>query len=133
VRVVLDANVLVAAAISPKGVPSELIRRWADGGFDLIVSEQLLGEVGCAFRSPKIRGRLSDEDAREIVSGLREEATHVADVVQPQRRTADPHDDYLVALAEAHGAVLVSGDRHLLELADRFPILSPRDFLNELE
>jgi predicted nucleic acid-binding protein len=45
-------------------------------------------------------------------------------------RCADPDDDYLIALAHDRGAVLVSGDGHLLELAGRgAPILSPADVL----
>ncbi len=49
--------------------------------------------------------------------------------------TADPDDDYLVALARAAGAdYLVSGDRHLLELTDpEPPVLTPREFLALLE
>jgi predicted nucleic acid-binding protein len=50
----------------------------------------------------------------------------------PARRSADPGDDYLVALAEAGRAVLVSGDRHLHALAGELPILAPRAFLGEL-
>jgi predicted nucleic acid-binding protein len=48
-------------------------------------------------------------------------------------RSADPGDDYLLALAESEKAIVASGDRHLLELADRFPIRSPRGFLDMLE
>ena len=47
----------------------------------------------------------------------------------PPMRSADPDDDYLIALAHGNRAALVSGDSHLLDLADRAPILSPADFL----
>jgi predicted nucleic acid-binding protein len=42
----------------------------------------------------------------------------------------DPDDDYLVALARAGAAdYLVSGDRHLLGMADpEPPVLTPRQF-----
>jgi predicted nucleic acid-binding protein len=45
----------------------------------------------------------------------------------------DPGDAYLVALAQAEGAALVSGDRHLLDLAGEQPIYSPRAFLEILD
>jgi predicted nucleic acid-binding protein len=48
------------------------------------------------------------------------------------RHSADPGDDYLLALAEAERAVLVSGDRHLHALAGQLPILAPRAFLDQL-
>lgn len=38
----------------------------------------------------------------------------------------------MLALAEAERAVLVSGDQHLLALADAFPIRTARAFLDEL-
>ena len=42
-------------------------------------------------------------------------------------------DDYLIALAAQERAALVSGDRHLLELAAELPIYAPADFLSVLD
>jgi predicted nucleic acid-binding protein len=47
-------------------------------------------------------------------------------------RSADSGDDYLIALASSQSAALVSGDKHLLNLADQMPAFSPRQFLNLL-
>jgi predicted nucleic acid-binding protein len=44
-------------------------------------------------------------------------------------RSADPDDDYLIALAAEHRAALVSGDRHLLDLRGSIPAFSPAEFL----
>ena len=44
-------------------------------------------------------------------------------------RSADPDDDYLIALAQSQNAVLVSGDKHLLEIGGGAPILAPADLL----
>ncbi|MGH8909747.1 MAG: hypothetical protein ACRD0K_25460 [Egibacteraceae bacterium] len=49
--------------------------------------------------------------------------------------TADPDDDYLVALAAAaHAALLVSGDHHLTDLKcfGDVRIVTPRGFFEEL-
>lgn len=44
--------------------------------------------------------------------------------------TQDPKDDYLVVLAQtAEAFALVSGDRHVLELDIRPPVLTPRELL----
>lgn len=43
-------------------------------------------------------------------------------------RSRDPDDDYLIALASAERAALVSGDRHLLALDHEIPVFSPRAF-----
>jgi predicted nucleic acid-binding protein len=61
-------------------------------------------------------------------------ATAVPDPPPIAGLTPDPGDDYLVVLARASGAkILVSGDRHLVDLeAPTPPVLSPREFLEFL-
>jgi predicted nucleic acid-binding protein len=108
------------------------MRRWDAGEFELIVSEGLLAELEQALGTPKIGARVDSSRARRFVAGLRAEATLASDPAVVAERSADPADDYLIALAEAEQAVLVSGDRHLLDLADRFPIQTPRAFLDSL-
>jgi predicted nucleic acid-binding protein len=47
----------------------------------------------------------------------------------PPVRSKDSEDDYLIALASAYRAVLVSGDNHLIAAADAIPVFAPREFL----
>jgi predicted nucleic acid-binding protein len=47
----------------------------------------------------------------------------------PPRRSQDPDDDYLIALAASHKSALVSGDQHLLALTKELPVYSPRELL----
>jgi uncharacterized protein len=132
VRAVLDPNVLISALLSPRGAPAHLIARWRTGDFDLVVSNRVLVELRRALRYPRLRARISPEEADEFVVGLRELAVVARDPRTPPRRSVDPGDDYLLALAESQGAVLVSGDRHPLDLAAELPVRSPRDFLRSL-
>ena len=44
-------------------------------------------------------------------------------------RAADPDDDHLVALAADYRAMLVSGEHHLLALAEDIPVFTPAGFL----
>lgn len=131
-RAVLDANVLVAAALSPNGAPAACLRAHADGRFDLIVSERLLGEVETVLARPKLRRYLALDEAGRFASALRRVATLCVDPeVAPSSRSPDPQDDYLIVLAESQSAhVLVSGDRHLLgSTVQGLRILAPRPFL----
>lgn len=132
-RAVLDPNVLIAAALSRTGAPARLLARWLAGEFELVDSDQLLAELERALAYPKLRKSIPVEQANELVRLLRENTTHAADPPNPQARSHDPGDDYLLALAEDTRAVLVSGDQHLLALADRFPVRSPRHFLEALD
>lgn len=132
-RAVLDPNVLIAALLSPGGTPATLIVRWLAGDFELVVSDHLLEELSRVLAYPKIRARISEEDTTEFVERMRANAELANDPPKPQPRSADSGDDYLIALAEAAHALLVSGDKHLLDLADAFPILTPREFADTLE
>ena len=130
----LDPNVLVSAALSAKGSPAELVRRWLDGRFELVASEALLEELRRVLAYPKIQARVPAEDAESLLDLIGAEASLGADPSQaPPVRPDDPDDVYLVALAVAEGAALVSGDRHLLDLAGELPSYSPAEFLQRLD
>jgi putative PIN family toxin of toxin-antitoxin system len=132
VRAVLDPNILVAALLSRSGTPARIISRWLGGEFELVVSETLLAELDRALAYPKLRDRVSADEAGAFVELLRRGALLATDPAEPPLRSADPGDDYLLALAENARAVLVSGDRHLLALADELPIQTARSFLANL-
>ncbi len=84
---------------------------------------------------PKFRSYASEDETRRFVAIIRDLASIAPDPPAQRGLTADPHDDYLVALARAtHASVLVSGDRHLLDLvAPEPPVLSPRAFVTRLD
>jgi uncharacterized protein len=132
VRAVLDPNVLISALLSQRGAPAQILVRWLRGEFELVASEALLAELGRALAYPKLVARISANDAAEFVDLLRESAAVAPDPTEPPSRSTDRGDDYLLALAEQERALLVSGDQHLLNLTDRFPIVTPRAFLDTL-
>ena len=137
-RAVLDANVIISALLSRSGSPAVVLRAWQDGQFELIFSPLLLAELERAFAYPKLRRRISAEEAEAVIDWLRHAATVAPDPDEPPpTRSRDPGDDYLLALAAAENALLVSGDEHLLSLegplARRLPIHSPAAFLELLE
>ena len=134
-RVVLDPGVLIAALISAKGAPRALLRAWMDGAFELLISPNLLAELGRVLDRPKFRRYASEREARAYVAFLQRFATVCADVESPARLSADPGDDYLLALARSQSAdFLVSGDPDLCMLKNTAPpVLTPRALLNRLK
>lgn len=129
-RAVLDPNVLISALLAPAGKPAAILRAWSAGAFELVASPLLLAELARALAYPKLHARIPDSEATAVVEWLRRSATVVPDPDEPPTRASeDPGDDYLIALAEHERAALVSGDRHLLELARDLPIYAPADFL----
>jgi len=133
VRAVLDPNVLISALLSPGGSPAKVLRAWIAGHYELIVSPLLLAELERALAYPKLRKRIDAEDARAVVAWLSGSATMSADPDGPSPiPSPDPDDDYLITLAAAQAALLVSGDAHLLGLAGRLPVVTAAAFLAQL-
>jgi putative PIN family toxin of toxin-antitoxin system len=129
-RAVLDVNVLISALLSPTGTPARVVAGWQQGHFDLIVSPQLLAELERALAYPKLHLHIAADEAAEFVDLLLRGAMVERDPAEPPEiRSADAGDDYLIALAAASGAVLVSGDDHLLSLGIDLPIYSPARFV----
>jgi predicted nucleic acid-binding protein len=111
--VVPDPGVLISAAISEKGAPWEVLRRWMAGEFDLVVSPRLLHKLQSVLARGKFHRYLTYEDATEYVSWLHHEAEVVRDPAESVVRgavEADPDDEYLVGLAGTLGG----GDSYLL-------------------
>jgi uncharacterized protein len=133
VRAVLDPNVVISALLSPEGAPARTLLAWQRGLFELIVSTALLAELERALAYPKLRSRIDPQTATELIEWLTRNATVVEDPAEVPPRSADPGDDYLLALAAAERAILVSGDKHLLALAQQLPILPPARFLELIE
>lgn len=131
-RAVLDPSILIAALLSPTGAPAQLVGRWLAGEFELVVSEASLAELERALAYPKLRPRVSAEEAAELLDLLRDDAVHAPDPANPPRRSPDPGDDALLALAESERALLVTGDEHLLALAHDFPIRTARALVDQL-
>ena len=132
-KAVLDPNVLISALLAPGGAPARALLAWLHGSYELVVSPLLLAELERALAYPKLRARVRSEEASELLDLLRRHGELVPDPGAAFRiRSPDPGDDYLIALAAASGALLVSGDGHLLTLADQLPVCSPAAFLTKI-
>jgi putative PIN family toxin of toxin-antitoxin system len=130
-RLVIDANVLASGAVDPQGEspPSLLFRELGGSRFEAIVCPELLVEVDQTLRKPYFLNRLGDAIVSDLVMGIAEEATVLADPTDTLRLLRDPDDDYLVALARDAGAeMIVSGDKDLLDHPGlEPPVLIARD------
>ena len=132
-RAVLDPNVIISATLSPGGSPTRVLHLWLDGAYEFVCSPLLLDELATALTYPKLRKHIDPDEADELLDLLRRTALSVDDPKTYEGvSSADPEDDYLIALAEKSRSVLVSGDRDLLALSEQIPVYSPRGFVDLL-
>jgi putative PIN family toxin of toxin-antitoxin system len=105
-RVVVDPNVFVSAAISPAGMPGQLVRSGFGGRFRFVVCSHLVRELDRVLQRSSFRRYLSLEDVRELVETVEDVADVEPDPEAVVQVSRDPDDD-LLALAIAAGADLV--------------------------
>jgi putative PIN family toxin of toxin-antitoxin system len=137
-RVVVDTNVLVSSFLSETGPPAELFEHYAQGKFALMASQQIRNEYAEVLVRPgmlKVHGWEPDRILQAIDRLLRT-AIEVSPSMRLPGVTADPKDDKFVECAIEGGAdMIVSGDKHLLELGsyEGIQIVAPAVFVTYLE
>jgi putative PIN family toxin of toxin-antitoxin system len=137
IRAVLDTNVIVSGILSEEGVPGRILKTWLEDRFHLVTSRAILEELRRVLRYPKIRGRhgWSDAHVLEFVEDITRLAILVPGVLRLAIVAEDPSDDrYLECAVEGEAGYVMSGDRHLIGLAqyEGVEIIPPRAFLDLL-
>lgn len=132
-RVVLDTNTLVSALITSDTPPHRIYEAWRQGRLELLCCAAQLHEVCEVTRRVAVRLRIRPAEAGRMVNDLRALSRWV-DELPAVRRSPDPADDYLLALAQAGAAqAIVTGDKSgLLALARHAgaEIVSARAFVD---
>jgi putative PIN family toxin of toxin-antitoxin system len=113
-RVVLDTNVLVSALIKG-GKPRRLLKVLTDSRHKLIISEPIIEEFSRVTADEKIRKYVNDEDVAAFLGTLVIKAIFVP-LESRVRVFNNADDDVLSTAKEGHTDLLITGDRHMLEL-----------------
>ena len=131
-RVVLDTNILVSALITKGTPPDQLYRAWLRNELELVTSAAQIDEVTDVLARPRLRRYVDSDEAAQMIAAIHQHATVLSEV-PVARRSPDPKDDPILAVAVAGDvALVVSGDRgHMLALGDveGIPIRSAREAL----
>ncbi|WP_307782761.1 putative toxin-antitoxin system toxin component, PIN family [Tenggerimyces flavus] len=124
----MDPNVWISALINPRGVPAQVVQLVMAGDIVPLVTAELLNELGGVLQRPKFRRWIKLEDAVAFVDALRLHSETV-ETAPPTQTTRDPKDVYLVAMSEASGAQIITGDADLLDAELQPPAVTPQQFL----
>lgn len=129
-KVVMDTNVFVSGVFF-SGPPYQILSAWQSGGFELVVSQEILDEYQ---RVGKILGEERPKiDLNPILNFVIEHAKVYKPAKLNEPVCEDPDDDKFFACALASGSkVIVSGDKHLLKVSgyEGIEVLKPREFVD---
>ncbi len=135
IRAVIDTNVVLSGLIKPGSVPGQVLRAWRNGSFRLVLSEFLIEEIAVVLARPKMQVLVPWSAAQidRFVTELRA----FCDVVEPAalsfKYPRDPDDiPVLATLIASEADILVTVDRDLLALRDKYPVETPAEFVRRL-
>jgi putative PIN family toxin of toxin-antitoxin system len=126
--VVLDANVLISGVAYPKSIPGRIVDAWRRGGLDVVLSHYILDEMG------RVLPRLSaNRRTQREIRNLADSFLALAEIVVPDSEIEpalrDPADQQILGTLRASKAdYLITGDKDLLALAGKHPIITPVAF-----
>jgi uncharacterized protein len=130
-RVVLDTNVFISAFNWKGGIAEKIYYSAITGNFALLISPAIIREI-----AGKLRNKFNWEEMK-IKTKLKE-LIRKAEIIQPETRICviddEPDNRILECAAEGKADLIVSGDRHLLNLKKygEIPIIRTADFMHTI-
>lgn len=130
---VLDTNVLLSGIAYPGSVPGRILAAWRHGSVDVLLSAFILAELQRVLPRLAHRHGLTPAEIDDLVDALSIQAEIVEPQpgVEPDLRDEDDQSvlgTLLAALKTSDADYLITGDKDLLALADRHPIVTPAEF-----
>lgn len=134
-RTVMDTNVLISGILW-RGVPFQLLRWAEESHLRIYTSLEILGEVYRVLHYPKFQQYIDNQQASpgELFTKIASLCTVVQGDQVVKGVCSDADDEKFLSCAlVANVAVLVSGDKHLLDLKKyrSIHILTAREFYKE--
>jgi putative PIN family toxin of toxin-antitoxin system len=133
IKVVIDTNIFISALLGSKNC-KEIRDKFVEAVFDIVISEEMFGELMDAIREPKFENLIKDEDIKELRELLEKDAFWII----PEEKVficRDIEDNIVLECALA-GKVdfIVTGDKDLLSLKKfkSILIITPKKFIKLL-
>ncbi|PIT72571.1 putative toxin-antitoxin system toxin component, PIN family [Limnohabitans sp. JirII-31] len=129
-KLVIDTNVLISAALSTQGAPAKLVQL-ALAKHRLVFSQATFDELRTRLYRPKFDRFISLESRERLLHDFNA-CAHWVEIGVPGLYCRDRDDDKMVETAlQASAAALISGDKDLLDMVaiPGLQVLSPQQAL----
>lgn len=135
IRVVMDTNVIVSAALSQEGNPALIMRLFLLDEIKNSITPEIIAEVREVLERPKITKKTSPIEREFILKAMEEFSEKINPGLTFDEVKEDPDDNKILECAVAAAAkFIISGDEHLLKLIEfrGIKIVSPAEFVKIL-
>jgi putative PIN family toxin of toxin-antitoxin system len=132
-RVVLDTNVLLSGIAYPASVPGKIMSAWRHGSVEVLLSVYILDVLRRVLPRLANRHGLTSAEIEDLVDALSLQAEVIEPLPVAEADLRDIDDQpvlgtLLAALNTSAVDYLITGDKDLLVLAERYPIVTPANF-----
>jgi len=132
-RVVLDTNVLLSGIAFPGSIPGKIMSAWRLGSLEVVLSDFILNELRRVLPRLNHRHGLTSAEIDDLLDILSIQAEVLEPHVPDEQSLRDVNDlpvlgTLLAAVQVGSVNYLITGDKDLLVLGDRYPVISPADF-----
>lgn len=135
-RLVLDTNVLLSGIAYPASIPGKIVTAWRHGSVEVVLSAFILDELRRVLPRLANRHGMTDAEMDDLIDILALQAEIIAPLLGVVDEASKPRDANdlpilatLLAARDSGGAdYLITGDKDLLALAGRYPIIIPASF-----
>ncbi|MDO8465503.1 MAG: putative toxin-antitoxin system toxin component, PIN family [Gallionella sp.] len=129
----LDTNVLLSGIAYPASVPGKVMSAWRHGSIDVLLSAYILDELRRVLPRLANRHGLTLAEIEDLVDALSIQAEVIEPLscAEPDLRDVDDLPvlgTLLAALKISDADYLITGDKGLLAMAERYPIVTPAKF-----
>ena len=131
-KVILDTNVLISG-IFFGGQPRSVLDAWAEGRFELLVSPSIFDEY--VRTCDRLAATHQGLESHPVLATILGRGHLIPDAAASGSVTDDPDNDKFMFCARANAAMIVSGDKHLLDASgwEGVRVMRPHDFLAFLD
>lgn len=132
-RIVLDTNVLLSGIAFPGSVPGKIMSAWRLGSLEVVLSDFIIEELRRVLPRLSHRHGLTSAEIDDLVDILSIQAEILQPFTPDEQLLRDVNDlpvlgTLLAAVQSGNVNYLITGDKDLLALCDRYPIITPADF-----
>src|SRR3989338_7377804 len=99
IRVVLDTNIIISAAISEEGAPARIFELLILELIENFTSEDIVEEIEEVFQRRKIADLISEEDKAFVINNYKKFSTKVKPVTKIDKIKEDSEDNKFLEVA----------------------------------
>jgi len=130
-KIVIDTNVFISG-IFFSGPPYRILEAWRNGRVQAAISQEIVDEYQIVIN--ELSKKYPVIDTLSILNFVSTNTKLIIAPSLPQPVCMDPDDDKFIACAiAAHCKIIVSGDKHLLNVSGYcgIQVLKPREFIDK--